>query len=149
MSIVFRKLDQSIFALNKKGQATCLACLGVEKTQTSTTTFLLSFLYMRSSRCKMRKLLLVTYLYLCIKCMYMRERCFLPLVFYLKISPLLILFQDKEERQRKKNAIGWTGGEKHAQDSFSEAADSRRMPHSPMDILGKYPRSLNIPTKIY
>lgn len=96
----------------------------------------------------MKKLLLVTYSYLCITRMHMRERCFLPVVFCLKIPPLLILFQDKEERQEK-NAARLTGGEEHARDSFSEAADSRRMPHSPMDILGKYPHSLNIPTKIY
>lgn len=33
MSIVFRKLDQSIFTLNKEGQVTCLACLGMEETE--------------------------------------------------------------------------------------------------------------------
>jgi len=66
MSIVFRKLDQSTFTLNKKGQATCLVCLGMQKTGTSTTTFLLSFLCMRSSKCKMKKLLLVTHSCLCV-----------------------------------------------------------------------------------
>lgn len=74
MSIVFRKLDQSIFILNKKGQATCLACLGMEKTGTSTTTFLFSFLYMRSSKCKMKKLLLITHSHLCVTCMCMHMR---------------------------------------------------------------------------
>lgn len=67
MSIVFKKLDQSIFTLTKKGQAACLACLGMEKTGTgSTTTFLLSFLYTRSSKRKMKKLLLVTHSCLCV-----------------------------------------------------------------------------------
>lgn len=60
MSIVFRKLDQSIFTLNKKGQPTCVACFGMEKTQTSTTTFSLLFLYKGSSKYTTKKLLLIT-----------------------------------------------------------------------------------------
>lgn len=72
MSIVFRKLDQSIFTLNKKGQATCSACLGIKKNGTSTTTFLVSFLHMRSLKCKMKKLLLVTHS--CFVYVYAHER---------------------------------------------------------------------------
>lgn len=74
MSIVFGKLDQSIFTLNKKGQATSLACLGMGKIGTSTATFLLSFLYMRSSKYKTKKLLLVTHSCLCVTSMCMHKR---------------------------------------------------------------------------
>lgn len=72
MSTVFRKLDQTIFTLNKEGQVTCLACLGMEETRTSTTTFLLSFIYMRSSKWKMKKVLLVTHL--CVTCIYKSKK---------------------------------------------------------------------------
>lgn len=74
MSIVFRKLDQSIFTLNKEGQVTCLACLGMEETRTSTTTFLLSFIYMRSSKWKTKKVLLVTHSHLCVKCIHKSKK---------------------------------------------------------------------------
>lgn len=46
MSIVFRKLDQSIFTLNKKGQVTCLACVGMEKAEQVPQLFF-SVIYIR------------------------------------------------------------------------------------------------------
>lgn len=152
MSIVFRKLDQSISTLNKKGQPACWACFGMEKTGTSPTTFLLSFLYLRSSKYTKKKLLLVTLPCVCVTCMYMqpREKCFRPVVAYLKISPSLILFRMEEERYRKKNAVRLIGGKKKECTGLLYATESGENASFSYGHLGEIPPFTdNIPTKIY
>lgn len=79
-----------------------------------------------------------SFTFVCHMYIHTNKKRLLP-VFYLKISPMLILFQNKEDKDRKETAVKLMGGEENHGIPPLRQQTAGRMPCSPMGILGKYP----------